>query len=1114
MVSRFPVVCFYILLILFAYPLLSKNRQYLPANNYNSMPSADDLSRTLVNIGNISCWLYNDGQSAIDPTGNAGVIYPRGTAGVIYEDGLVWGARVPGDNGATEIRVGGATYRTGTRALSTRIYRIRRDWRMLTTRAVVREAAEFFQVEAGGVSGEQARYILEQYKEDWKEWPVEQGAPWVDKDGDGVYNPVTDENGLPDARKGDYPGIIGADQVIWYKMDDQDAGKTTNLYGSKPLGLEIDVTVWGVKQPESPLGQAVFKKYKIRNISDTVFQEMYLSQWADPNIGSNSDDLVGCDSTLQYAFAYNSGDRDMAFDKFNIKSPAMAYVLLQGPVVPSEGDSAFYNGALLKNFKNLPMTSFGYFSSGNSEWTDPEPGLYKGTLQWYNLLRGYISTADVDNPTPFTHRATGRATRFPLNGDPVTGEGDVDGRGNNFRASARRMLLATGPFSLNPGEEQEMVVALVGGLGDDSTSSVETLRKNIKTIRSLYGRDMRFPGITYVPDFPDNEHTGAFFTVDLTDFENVDSCNIVLRERDTGRYAFSVSLFDDGAHGDGSAGDGIWANRPQFRNRSGALVADVEVFFSGRKERYPRMLGEVRLRPLPELKNMRIVWEDGLQDGKLNREEHIHLRFDVANRDDINAIHNLEIVKKRHIPVEGGLGVQESKNEEPFFFALKEETSGDTMTFFYEINFDGFREIASSRLAVEDAKTGEYYRDTLNVVPVKGTASQIVLTVADPSQLSGHDYAIVFTKDGQTGEMHWKLWDETLKQLKLENGEISSEPFYPYPVVDGIVFKIGDIRPGIDDNDPWGADEQRWISGYNWGGAYFSGGLDIGKNFFGSTITDPSEYRDIVIYWAADTLNDPLTTDVATMVAASREQFPGRWSRGQTYRRDQDYAAAGTGDIPFAVYDVGQDPPRRLNICFVEDANYGSANLLWDMGWNNGSFSSQGGQESLFIMSSDYNEGLDYDDNPWGPASDVMYVLWPRGRYGKAYLDAPFTMYINGADMHMAGDSLVFKSPLDDGDGTGQVPETFYVKQNYPNPFNPVTRIRFGLSRNERVRLEVFNLLGQQVRTLVNAGMARGNYTVEWDGRNDQGRLLSSGVYIYKLTAGEFSRSRKMILLK
>jgi len=328
----------------------------LPANNYNSMPSADDLSRTLVNIGNISCWLYNDGQSAIDPTGNAGVIYPRGTAGVIYEDGLVWGARVPGDNGATEIRVGGATYRTGTRALSTRIYRICRDWRMLTTRAVVREAAEFFQVEAGGVSGEQARYILEQYKEDWKEWPVEQGAPWVDKDGDGVYNPVTDENGLPDARKGDYPGIIGADQVIWYKVDDQDSTRTKWLYGSLPMGVELQVTVWSYARSWDETGQAVFKKYTLRNISNKTFEEMYLSQWSDPDIGNYSDDLVGCDSSLQSIFAYNS-NLDAEFSPYNIGAPAVAYVLLQGPVIPSPGDSAYFNGDIRRDYKNLPMTS-------------------------------------------------------------------------------------------------------------------------------------------------------------------------------------------------------------------------------------------------------------------------------------------------------------------------------------------------------------------------------------------------------------------------------------------------------------------------------------------------------------------------------------------------------------------------------------------------------------------------------------------------------------------------------------------------------------------------------------------------------------------------------------
>ncbi len=841
---------------------------------------------------------------------------------------------------------------------------------------------------------------------------------------------------------------------------------------------------------------------------------MYLSQWADPDIGNYTDDLVGCDTSLQMIFSYNGTSDDLEYDRYGLAPAAAGYVLLQGPVVPSEEDSAYYDGKMRAGYKNLPMSSFGYFSAGNSEWTDPVLGHYDGTLQWFNLLRGYISNTNVDNPTPFTHRSTGEATKFPLDGDPVAGTGDIDGQGSNFVPSDRRMLLATGPFTLNPGEEQEMVVALVGGLGTSNTSSVEVLKAQIETIRNQYGRATAYPRLAYEQSYPDNETTKLHFRADMSDFARVDSCVITLTDNSGFYLPYDLPLFDDGQHADGEAGDGIWANSHGFKNREKPHTVDMEVMVDGNSMVYPGILNGIRIRPRPMLTNPRVSWEDGPQDGLLNRGENIHLRFDLENPDKWNKVNSLELKKNRTVSVSGGLNGLETRSDESWYFPLTGETDRDSLTFFYTITFDAFRETGMGRIPLGEAGSGEYYRDTIKVVSVTGTTSNILLVVADPSRMTDHSYSLVFKKDPSSGEVYWNLWDETVKVLKYERGSISNDPYFPFPVVDGILIKIGNPDPGMDPEDPWGADPDRWVSGYNWGGAQFFGGLDIGKEFFGSTITDPADYKDIVIYWAADTINNPYTTDVATMVAASKEQFPDRWSRGQTYRRDLGYPASGTGDMPFAVYDVGQDPPRRLNVCFVEDAANGNANQLWDMGWSNDYFADRGGREYIYFMASEYNEGADYDDNNWGPSADVMYAIWPQARGNRPYLSAPFTMYINGADLHLAGDSLVFDSPTTLSGGEVNVPQRFYLKQNYPNPFNPVTRIRFGLARNERVRLEVFNALGQKVRTLVNREMTTGRYTLEWDGRNDWGRALSSGVYIYRLSAGTFSRAHKMILLK
>jgi adhesin/invasin len=93
-------------------------------------------------------------------------------------------------------------------------------------------------------------------------------------------------------------------------------------------------------------------------------------------------------------------------------------------------------------------------------------------------------------------------------------------------------------------------------------------------------------------------------------------------------------------------------------------------------------------------------------------------------------------------------------------------------------------------------------------------------------------------------------------------------------------------------------------------------------------------------------------------------------------------------------------------------------------------------------------------------------------------------------------------------------PESYALHQNYPNPFNPTTSIGFQMPASGEVTVIIYNLLGQPIRTLVRGERPAGYHTVQWDGRNDRGEQMASGVYHYRLQAGSFAETKKMLLMK
>ncbi len=154
--------------------------------------------------------------------------------------------------------------------------------------------------------------------------------------------------------------------------------------------------------------------------------------------------------------------------------------------------------------------------------------------------------------------------------------------------------------------------------------------------------------------------------------------------------------------------------------------------------------------------------------------------------------------------------------------------------------------------------------------------------------------------------------------------------------------------------------------------------------------------------------------------------------------------------------------------------------------------------------------GASYTEAPIAWTS-YMYGL---NNYANQTIRVAIQCVSNDAFVFMLDDFKVVSAGGTDNDDTTAPVLTNALKGNYPNPFNPETTISYSVEKAGKVTLEVFNILGQKVKTLVNDSRNAGNHNVVWNGKDDAGRAVSSGVYFYRMKNGNYSKTNKMILMK
>ncbi|GAB4296273.1 MAG: hypothetical protein Kow0098_19310 [Ignavibacteriaceae bacterium] len=499
--------------------------------NTGLMTLSSGKAQDYIAINEIKMWFGNDGMGSHDPIeDDAGFFWPGGENAVlpsIFADGLVWGGKYE-----EEIRVNGSTYRYGIvpgivkedgsgddpfKGVYT-IWDLIRDWEALPP-GIERDIFEY----------------------NFNNWPGDLGAPFIDKDGDGNYTPGIDE-----------PDYIG-DEVMFHVSNDLDTIKTNFTYGTDPMGLEIQLTVFAFDR-EDELKNAVYKRYRIINEGNTAINNMYFAYWADNDMGYPADDYAGCDTLLNLGFQYNGDNDDEGF--YGTTPPAIGHKLVQGPIVEgSAEDSAMFKGKWIRGYKNLPMTSFVIYLNGSTVYSDPELGVKEGSVQFYNNFQGYTI-----NGTQFIDVSSGLPTKFCLSGDPVSGTGWYEGNGwpDGPPAGDRRYCLSTGPFDLAPGDTQEVAIAIIMGQGTDNINSITALKNTSVmaqnfyesnfTVTNVINQDDIFPGkFALHQNYPNpfNPSTLIKFeipvsgkvTLKIYDILGREIATLVDEEKDAGKYS-------------------------------------------------------------------------------------------------------------------------------------------------------------------------------------------------------------------------------------------------------------------------------------------------------------------------------------------------------------------------------------------------------------------------------------------------------------------------------------------------------------------------------------------------------------------------------------------------
>ena len=313
-------------------------------------------------------------------------------------------------------------------------------------------------------------------------------APFVDINGDGMYNP----------NDGDYPKIKG-DQTLYFIYNDKLAAHSTSY---TPMGIEVQGMAYAYGCPavvngHNELTYTTFYDYKITNRSSNNYHDVFVSMWSDVDLGYYGDDYIGSNVVDNYGYSYNADGVDESFggvQGYGNYIPAQGFNIVKGPLAnTNDGIDNNNNGTIDEIGEDCKLSRFNFFNNSypGTPWqtTDPANG-----AEYYNIMNGKWRDG-----TPLTCGGSGYGGTINTN---WAYPGDLNNSGINTDANNtcgywieqgtagdRRMILSSGPFTLNAGQMQEVEYAFVTSFdssGAGGAMSLGKLKTDIQKINAFY----------------------------------------------------------------------------------------------------------------------------------------------------------------------------------------------------------------------------------------------------------------------------------------------------------------------------------------------------------------------------------------------------------------------------------------------------------------------------------------------------------------------------------------------------------------------------------------------------------------------------------------------------